>query len=85
MTKAWVAFCVCVWIYLIVSTWRDKRKRKQAALLAKDYAMCPNCRQVLSEWFLRDGYMWHPEFVRGCGFVSEFSSHEEYRAAQEGE
>lgn len=70
----WLYAAAILWlIYLAFRNWRD-RKRWRAS---RQYAHC-RCGERLSEWFVRGGCMWHPEFVRGCGWISPWSTHEEY-------
>ena len=42
------------------------------------------CGLVLSEWFLNGGAMWCPPEAGGCGLVSPWASHEEFKLEREG-
>ena len=43
------------------------------------YAHCA-CGRRLSDWFTDDrGFMWCPTYIDGCGRVSEYGSHAEWR------
>ena len=78
MSKLFVAYFVIVYAYLFISTWRDKRRWRRERAEHDFYAYC-KCGQRMSEWFLNDGLMWHPIFARGCGWISPWTGHEDYR------
>lgn len=73
----WIPYFVFVG-WLLISGWIIKRRANREWEFEKGYAKC-RCGQRMSEWFVKDGYMWHPEFVRGCGWVSPWTDHEDYR------
>lgn len=68
-------FCVCAAIFFIKRSAKVERDREE-----DQYAHCL-CGARLSEWFIDGvgGSMWHPKYVRGCGWISPWGSHEEYR------
>ena len=71
----WIyVYCFSWLIYLCYSNYKDRQKWRNR----KQYAHC-QCGQVLSEWFLYEGVMWHPTWAKGCGWISPWESHKEYR------
>lgn len=46
--------------------------------LRERFAHC-KCGQRMSEWFITEGVMWHPEFAHGCGWISPWADHADYR------
>ncbi len=38
------------------------------------------CGAILSEWFTYKGTMYHPECIGGCGWISPWVDHTEWRA-----
>lgn len=65
--------------YLIISARRKCHESKCRYEAERRLAHC-RCGVVLSAWFVHDGYMWHPRYF-GCGWISPWPSHEDYRAA----
>lgn len=59
----------------IVAVWARTRRARE---MEKIYAHC-RCGKILSEWFVKDGRMWCCPYARGCGTVSDWSTHQEYR------
>lgn len=81
----WLGYACWAWLVIqIIINFRERQKiRSQRRREAKErYAHC-QCGQRMSEWFIKDGYMWHPEFAHGCGWVSPWVDHEHYRETRQ--
>ena len=58
-----------------------ERRCKERRAEHPDLAHC-RCGDIMSEWFVHEGLMWHPVFAGGCGWVSPWENHEDYRRAE---
>jgi hypothetical protein len=84
MSYGWFAYVVLM-ICLIgqcVINHREHQRIRARRLETDQYAHC-QCGQRMSEWFVKDGLMWHPEFARGCGWVSSWVDHEDYQGTRQ--
>lgn len=68
---------VCM-AYLAFNNWRERKRWRKKHAEESQYAHC-RCGQRMSEWFTNGGLMWHPVAARGCGWISPWADHEDYR------
>jgi hypothetical protein len=74
---------VTIWFILVgtcVMNYLERRAIRKKRAEQKKFAHC-QCGERMSEWFIKGGNMWHPDYF-GCGWVSPWSDHQEYRTAE---